>query len=92
MLAELEPDIGARGLRHWASSAVAVVTAGRSHLARLVSTGELLRASPVELVDVLLTNASRYDDTLGIAPEEFAPGTPPVEAESAEMSTRAPLG
>ena len=68
MLAELDPAVGARGLRYWTSGAVAVVTAGRSAVGTLVSTTEMLRAVAIDVRSAVLVGADRYDDTLGTRP------------------------
>ena len=62
----LDPAIGAEHLRTWADEAVAVVTAGRSSVARVQALGEMVRHANVRLVSGVLVGADKDDESLGL--------------------------
>lgn len=78
-IATLDPAQGADHLADWATSAVAVVTAGRSSSTVLRAAGQLLRGAGVELTSVILVGADPQDETVGL-PDRSGP--PPLDASS----------
>jgi capsular polysaccharide biosynthesis protein len=70
---ELDPATGGEHLATWATSAVAVVTAGRTHGQKAYAVGEMLRLSGVDVVSAVLVDADKEDDSLGTDPalQEF---------------------
>jgi hypothetical protein len=62
----LDPAIGAEHLRTWADEAVAIVTAGRSSVARVQALGEMVRHANVRLVSGVLVGADKDDESLGL--------------------------
>ncbi len=65
-LASLDPGLGADHLPSWASSAVAVVTAGTASWTRLHAVGEMVRLSGTSLAGAVLVGADKSDESLGI--------------------------
>lgn len=73
---DVDPALGAEHLATWASEAVAVVTAGLSHAARVYAVGEMLRLARVRLLSAVLTDSDSGDESVGV------PQEPPVVAPS----------
>lgn len=67
-LATLDPAFGGDYLGTWATSVVAVVTAGVSSEARIRGVGEMVRLSGARLDSVVLLGAERRDESLGLTP------------------------
>lgn len=65
-LATLDPAIGADHLGTWADEAVAVVTAGRSSVARVQAVGEMIRDAGVRLTAGILLGADKKDESFGL--------------------------
>jgi capsular polysaccharide biosynthesis protein len=65
-LVTLDPSLGGEHLATWATSAVAVVTAGRSSWAGIHAVGELIRLAGISLTSVVLVGADKADDSLGV--------------------------
>jgi capsular polysaccharide biosynthesis protein len=65
-LATLDPAFGGDYLGTWATSVVAVVTAGVSSEARIRGVGEMVRLSGARLDSVVLLGAERRDESLGL--------------------------
>jgi hypothetical protein len=70
-LAGLDPAVGGEHLATWATTAVAVVTAGRSSATRIQAVGEMIRLARMRLDSAVLVGAERTDETLGVI---HAPG------------------
>lgn len=90
-LATVSPALGADHLRTWASRAVAVVTAGRSAVGTVTSTGELIRLAGVRLVSAIVVRADRTDESVGVTDgetEDTAPDTGPEVSPGVEMISR----
>ena len=85
VLAALDPGLGAFQLQAWATTAVAVVTAGRATPTALHSVGQMLRAAGIDLVSAVLVGANRSDETLGVP---HGPGPGPVPAPPPGAPTR----
>lgn len=83
-VADLDPALGAEHLPTWAPSAVAVVTAGKSHAVRVDATGEMLRLSGVRLQSAILTSADRGDESLGVP--QATPG-PEARRDAAPLAS-----
>ncbi len=66
VLANVDPAIGASHLRQWATTAVAVVTSGRSDATALRSTAELLRRGGLDLVSAMLVDADPSDPSVAL--------------------------
>jgi capsular polysaccharide biosynthesis protein len=69
-VAELDPAIGGEYLSTWATQAVAVFTAGRTHAARGYAVGELLRVSGIRSISGVIIGADKTDESLGSAPDD----------------------
>lgn len=84
---DVDPALGAEHLATWGSDAVAVVTAGLSHAARVYAVGEMLRLARVRLLSAVLTDSDSGDESVGV------PQGPPVVAPSvaARNGTRPPV-
>lgn len=65
-LATLDPAFGGDCLGTWATSAVAVVTAGKSTAEKVHSVGEMLRFGGTRLDSVVLIGADKTDESLGV--------------------------
>ncbi len=65
-VATLDPGLGAWHLSDWATSAVVIVTAGRSSEDVLRSAARMLRAAGCDLHSVILVGADGNDDTVGL--------------------------
>ena len=65
-LITLDPALGADHLATWASSAVVVVTAGRSSATRIQGVGEMVRLAGTSPVSAVLIDADKTDETTGI--------------------------
>jgi capsular polysaccharide biosynthesis protein len=69
---ELDPAIGAEHLSTWASEAVAVFTAGRTHAAEAYAAGEMLRLSGIRAVSGVIVGSDKTDESLGSVPDDAA--------------------
>ena len=65
-LATLDPAFGGDHLGTWATSAVAVVTAGESSAEKVHSVGEMIRLAGTRLDSVVLIGADKSDESLGV--------------------------
>ena len=65
-LVTLDPSLGGEHLATWATSAVVVVTAGRSSWARIHAAGELVRLAGISLSSAVLVGADKTDESLGV--------------------------
>ena len=65
-LAVLDPAFADDHLGTWATSAVAVVTAGKSSAEKIHSVGEMIRLAGTRLDSVVLIGADTGDDSLGV--------------------------
>lgn len=69
-LVTLNPAFGGDYLGTWATDAVAVVTAGKSTVTQIQAAGEMIRLAGVQLSSVVVVDADKTDETLGVAPRE----------------------
>jgi capsular polysaccharide biosynthesis protein len=69
VLAVLDPADGAEHLREWGSTAVAIVTAGRSSESKLATNATMLRSASFDLGAVVLVGSDASDTTLGLVPK-----------------------
>jgi hypothetical protein len=65
-LVTIDPALGADHLATWATSAVVVVTAGRSSAARIHAVGELVRLAGMSPVSAVLVDADKTDESTGV--------------------------
>jgi capsular polysaccharide biosynthesis protein len=65
-LVTLDPSVGAEYVVSWATSAVAVVTAGRSSWAKIQAAGEMARLAGLSMTSTVLVGADRTDESLGV--------------------------
>ena len=65
VLATLNPAEGAEPIRTLASTAVVIVTAGRSTMTTLRGVPDMLEVARVELLSVVLVGSSAHDESLG---------------------------
>jgi capsular polysaccharide biosynthesis protein len=65
-LVVLDPVFGGDHLATWATEAVAVVTAGRSSSTRICAVGEMIRLAGTHLTSVVLLEADKSDESLGV--------------------------
>lgn len=75
-VAALDPSEGAYDLAEWASSAVVVVTAGRSSSTAVASVGRMLRAAGIEVDSAVVVDADPGDETVGVAPPPVVDDAP----------------
>ena len=66
------PAFGGDHLVEWASSVVAVVTAGKSTAERIHAVGEMIRLAGVTQVSGVLVGSDKSDESLGLAGSEGA--------------------
>jgi hypothetical protein len=71
-LVSLDPSIGAEYVPSWATSAVALVIAGRSSWARLHAAGEMCRLAGLPVTSAVLVGADRTDESLGVTEPPWA--------------------
>jgi capsular polysaccharide biosynthesis protein len=71
-LATVDPSVGAEHVATWATSAVAMVTAGRSSWAQIHAAGELMRLAGLPLSSAVLVGADRTDESLGVTERSSA--------------------
>jgi capsular polysaccharide biosynthesis protein len=71
-VATLDPSVGAEHIATWATSAVAVVTAGRSSWAKIHAAGEMMRLAGLPLASAVLVGADRTDESLGLTERSSA--------------------
>jgi len=73
-LVTLDPSLGGEHLATWATSAVVVVTAGRSSWAQIHAVGEMIRLGGTSLTSAVLVGADKTDESLGVTqhPDAFA--------------------
>jgi capsular polysaccharide biosynthesis protein len=62
----LDPSVGGEHLATWASTAVAIATAGRSSWTRIHAAGEMIRLSGTRLACGVLLRADKTDESLGV--------------------------
>jgi capsular polysaccharide biosynthesis protein len=65
-LVTLDPSVGAEHVATWATSAVAVVSVGRSSWARIRAVGEMMRLAGLPLSSAVLVGADQTDESLGV--------------------------
>jgi len=65
-LVTLDPSVGAEYVASWATSAVAVVTAGRSSWAKIHAAGEMSRLAGLSMTSAVLVGADRNDESVGV--------------------------
>ena len=65
VLGMLDPAEGAEPIRALASTAVAIVTAGRSTMTSLGAVSDMLEVAQVELVSVVLVGSNAHDESFG---------------------------
>jgi capsular polysaccharide biosynthesis protein len=68
-LVTLDPAFGGEHIATWATDVVAVVTAGRSTAVRIQAAGELIRLAGLRLGSVVVLDADKSDESLGIVGE-----------------------
>lgn len=64
-LVTVPPALGAEHVRPWSTTAAAIVTAGKSSVATVHATGELIRLAGLELKTVVLLRTDPTDNTIG---------------------------
>jgi capsular polysaccharide biosynthesis protein len=69
----LNPTSGSDYLRTWATAAVAMVTAAQSTATRLHAAGEMTRLAGVQLGSVVVVDADKEDESLGIVAADYLP-------------------
>ena len=67
-LVTLDPALGGDYLATWATSAVVVVSAGKSSAVKIHSVGEMIRHVGLRLDSVVLIGADKSDESLGLTP------------------------
>jgi capsular polysaccharide biosynthesis protein len=68
-IAELDPALGGDHLATWATDAVALFTAGRTHGGRAYAVGEMLRLADLRVTGVVI-GADKTDESLGYPPAD----------------------
>ena len=73
-LATLDPALGGDHLSTWATNAVVMVSAGQSSAERIHGVGEMIRLAGLRLESVVLIEADKKDQSLGLMrrPDEHA--------------------
>jgi capsular polysaccharide biosynthesis protein len=71
-LVTLDPSVGAEYVASWTTSAVAVVTAGRSSWAKIQAAGEMARLAGLSMTSAVLVGADRTDESLGVTDRSWA--------------------
>jgi capsular polysaccharide biosynthesis protein len=71
-LVTLDPSVGAEYVASWTTSAVAVVTAGRSSWAKIQAAGEMARLAGLTMTSAVLVGADRTDESLGVTDRSWA--------------------
>jgi capsular polysaccharide biosynthesis protein len=94
--AELDPALGGDYLADWATSVVAVITAGRSSAERIRAVGQMVRLAGITQLSAVLLRADWDDETIGVA-GFTAPGSArltsqPMTAEVGDVLTAADAG
>ncbi len=80
ILADLDPRIGADHLAAWTDRVLVTVTAGRSSVDRIRTTGDLLRAAGVHLTGAVLIRSLADDASPGVrSPQAHTPTTSAIE-------------
>jgi capsular polysaccharide biosynthesis protein len=67
-LITLDPALGGDHLATWATSAVVVVSAGKSSAERIHGVGEMIRLAETRLDSAVLIGADKSDQSLGLTP------------------------
>jgi hypothetical protein len=65
-LAVLDPALGGDHLGTWATSAVAVVTAGASSAEKIYAVGEMIRLAGTRLDSAILLGVDKNDESMGV--------------------------
>jgi len=79
VLSSLDLADDADALSEWATTAVAVVTAGRSSATALRSKSRMLLAAGIHLDSAVLVGADAHDETLGVPPPRPERGLQAIE-------------
>ena len=88
---ELDPAEGAEQIRALASTAVAIVTAGRSTMTSLGAVSDMLEVAQVELVSVVLVGSSAHDESFGRpAGGQASAPSPSFESDTWSVSAAGP--
>ena len=91
VLAMLDPAEGAEQIRALASTAVAIVTAGRSTMTSLGAVSDMLEVAQVELVSVVLVGSSAHDESFGRpAGGQASAPSPSFESDTWSVSAAGP--
>jgi len=85
VLATVDLAVGARYLRDWADSAVAIVAAGRSPTTAVHSVGVLVRNAGLDLLSGVLVGGDRRDISVGTAD---VLGSVPLDAPATARAAR----
>lgn len=72
-LVTLDPASGGEHLATWATDVVAVVTAGQSTAVRIHAVGEMIRLTGARLGSVVVINADKSDESLGVIDTAYGP-------------------
>ena len=75
-LVSLDPARGGEHLATWATDAVAMVTTGRSTATRIHTVGEMIRLAGVRLASVVVMDADKADESLGVTTTEYLAPSP----------------
>lgn len=86
-LATLDPALGSDQLAEWASSAVVVVTAGRSSAERIHAVGEMIRLAGIRQITAVLVGADKSDESLGMPRGHVVTPSGPVSEETGPIRT-----
>ena len=87
-LATLDPALGGDHLAEWATSVVAVVTAGRSTAERVHTVGEMVRFAGITEFSAVLVGSDTSDESLGVvgsqgtSRRELTAGGLPADADA----------
>ena len=91
VLGMLDPAEGAEQIRALASTAVAIVIAGRSTMTSLGAVSDMLEVAQVELVSVVLAGSSAHDESFGrSAGGQASAPSPSSESDTWSVSAAGP--
>ena len=79
-LAALDASTGGEHLAGWGSTAIVVVSAGRSSAVRLHAVGEMIRTAGIEHISAVLVGVDKDDESLGISFGPVAPDPSPARS------------
>ncbi len=86
-LAHLDPALGGAYLTEWATSLIAIMTAGGSSAGRIYAVGEMISQAKMQTASGVLVDSDKNDESLGVVPEPAGSTDPSFRAMTSRTRT-----